>query len=151
VGQQINIISKSYNLQIKEICGIIVGIGLLYFSRGTTGPRIKGAEMKKLLLAAAAALTILPPSAAQAVDHTNRVPFEIHAHPSYNCVSFQLEGVSVADPSIGGAWFSLRKDHPHFAELFAILLTARAGKLPVRVQTSGSACLNSSVEVISVL
>ena len=103
--------------------------------------------MKKFALAVAVVAALASQSSAFAAEYVGKNPLQVHAHPGYPCVSFQLEGVSSVDGT-GGPWMSLRKEHPHFSELFAILLTGKAARLPITVQTSGSACGNPSVDII---
>ena len=106
--------------------------------------------MKKLLIALASAAALLSSSSASALDYAGKRPLLIHASPGAPCVSFQLDGVPVSDPALpnNNPWFSLRKDHEHFAELLAMLLTAKAANIPITVATSGSSCGNAGVAVV---
>lgn len=106
--------------------------------------------MRKLALAAAVAAAFASPSSAPAAFHAAKIPFDVHTRSNVSCIYFQLEGVATADPAVGPApWFALSKDHPHFAELFAILLTAGAGRRLTNVVTEGAACNAPSVDTIS--
>jgi hypothetical protein len=53
------------------------------------------------------------------------------------CMFFQLEGVG-SGAIDGGTWFALQRSHKAYSELFAMLLTAKAAKLPLRVSTTGN-------------
>jgi hypothetical protein len=111
-----------------------------------------GYKMKTFFLIALAVAGVAPLNAAFAAVHDLKKPLSVHAFKT-QCVHFKLEGVTTADPSVGSnnPWFGLAKDHPNFAELFAILLTAKASKQPVTVHTSEgqTACGYASVAAIS--
>lgn len=104
----------------------------------------------RLALACSAIALLVPQSGALAADHYTRTPIDAHPMASQACVLFQLRDVSVADPAASTQpWFALPKSHANFAELFAILLTATAGKRTINVHTSGLVCGQASVTTIA--
>ncbi len=107
--------------------------------------------MKKLLIAFASAAALLSSTSASALEFAGKRPLLIHASPGAACISFQLEGVAVSDPALpnNNQWFSIRKDHEHFAELLAMLLTGKGANIPINVSTSGSSCGNAGVAAIA--
>jgi hypothetical protein len=98
--------------------------------------------MNKIILSACAAAALtLAQGPARAADHVIKVPIDVHVQGTAECIIFELAGVETSDPGQPGApWFALRRDHPAFTELFAILLTAAAGKRTINVHTSGYTC-----------
>ncbi len=110
--------------------------------------------LKKFLITACSLALIAHGSSAAAwVDHVSKVPLELQSDADRPCVLFRLEGVAQADPSVSSeAWFALPKTHPSYSELFAILLTAKAGKLPLSVRTTGgTACGFASVNILDLV
>jgi hypothetical protein len=104
----------------------------------------------RLTLACSAMALLVPQSAALAADHYAKIPIDTHPSVNQACVFFQLRDVSVADPPVSSEpWFALPKAHTNFAELFAILLSATAGKRTLNVHTSGSVCGTASVITIA--
>jgi hypothetical protein len=98
---------------------------------------------------AAAGLLCLA-GAAPASTHSGKPVDEILID-SRPCVFFTLTGVGDADPEVvHSPYFALAKAHASYAELNALLLTARATGRPLTVITSGSlACGHASVALIS--
>ena len=89
--------------------------------------------MKTLLLAASALLLALAPTAATAQHYFGTTVRDLNANKDENCVIFRLDGL------IGHA--ALPRSHINFQEVFAILLTARAARIPVNVwMTGGTVC-----------
>jgi hypothetical protein len=66
------------------------------------------------------------------------------------CVFFYLTGVAQPDPAVPAAEaFAVSRSHPAFAELVAMLLTARAAGLKLGVFTTGSTvCGQAEVDVM---
>lgn len=88
---------------------------------------------------AAVAGALVLATAAHAGWQINKTPTAVFADGSRDCVFFMLDGVAEADPVRPGApWFALQRSHPHFSELFALLLTARANRVPLNVETNGT-------------
>lgn len=98
--------------------------------------------MKKLVLSIAGALALAgTQTPALAADHYGKIAEDVHVSASGLCVLFRLNGVEHAAPDTPDMpWFALSRDHPAFAELFAILLTGAAGKRSINVHTSGRVC-----------
>jgi hypothetical protein len=98
--------------------------------------------MKRLLLSACAAAALaFAQGPARAADHYLKVATYVHVQATGQCIIFELAGVETADPGQPGSpWFGLRRDHPAFAELFAVLLTGAAGKRTINVHTSSYTC-----------
>jgi len=69
------------------------------------------------------------------------------------CTFFILHSVAQADPVVPSSpWFALPKTHPNYAELNAMLLTAKASKARVNVKTNGQiACGHGAVDTLSIL
>lgn len=81
--------------------------------------------------------------------HQNSRPIYIHTDASRPCTFFQLAGVAQADPTQPYVWFAIAHSHPRHAELFAILLTARASGVPVSVSTNGvETCGQAGVDAV---
>ncbi len=96
--------------------------------------------MKKLFLAAATLLAVLPGSAAFAqTGHYFKRVYHVAHRGVEQCSYFRLNGVSVADPAIGGEWFAIPGTHPRYNEVIATLITAQALRLDVHVVTTGGA------------
>jgi hypothetical protein len=57
-----------------------------------------------------------------------------------DCVYFTLSGISVADPSLGNnsSWFAIPRSQYGAKDAYAMLLTARATGVQVRVTTTGT-------------
>jgi hypothetical protein len=93
-------------------------------------------------------LAAIPAQAA--VWHQNKQPLGLQMDASRPCAFFRLEGVAVADPAVNSQeWFALTRSHPAFAELWAALVTAKAGKLPIDVKTLGTeACGHAAVDIV---
>lgn len=108
--------------------------------------------MKKLFGAACSLVLLAQASAALAVDHVSKTPMEVQSDADRPCAIFRLEGVTVADPNVSGSeWFAIPKTHPSYNELFAMLLTTKAGKIPISVRTSGgTACGFAAVNILAV-
>lgn len=71
--------------------------------------------------------------------HESYTVADLFIDNSRPCAFFRLNDVATADPvAPGNPWFSLPRSHPAFAELFAILMTARAGNMQVKVITTGN-------------
>ena len=107
--------------------------------------------MKKLLVAACSLAMLTQASAALAIDHINKVPMEVQSDADRPCVIFRLEGVATADPAVSGSeWFAIPKTHPSYNELFAMVLTTKAGKAPISVRTTGgTACGFAAVNILA--
>jgi hypothetical protein len=77
---------------------------------------------------------------------------QLHAGDGRPCIFFTLEGVGEADVvTPGSPWFALQKSHLTFKENYAVLLVAKAAKLPIHVATSGvlvSECGHVGVSVV---
>lgn len=88
---------------------------------------------KKIAVAFLALMTISTSAAAQ--DYENKRVSFVHGLSGDDCVVFHL-----ADGVVNGQtqWMGIPRSHRSFSELFAILLTAKAGNLPVFVRTSGA-------------
>jgi hypothetical protein len=57
------------------------------------------------------------------------------------CLTFKLVGVTIADPAVqtsNRALFAVPKSQANFAEIYAMLLAAKASALPVTVFTTGT-------------
>ena len=56
------------------------------------------------------------------------------------CVFFTLIGAPTADASLpaAGPWFSLPNTHPNFAQINAIILSAKLAGRPITVETSAT-------------
>jgi hypothetical protein len=103
--------------------------------------------MKKFLLATSALCLALQTTAAPAqVAHDDKTVLDM-LEDTRPCVFFRLNGVTIADPAIGGDWFVIPRSHIAFAELFAMLLTARVMHLTVYVHTTGATACGGVVEV----
>ena len=68
------------------------------------------------------------------------------------CIFFTLDGVTLADPvAPDSPYFALSKSHASYAELNALLLTAKATGRPVTIATNGSTvCGHAAVEFVSI-
>ncbi|MDP5277681.1 hypothetical protein Q9Q95_01990 [Sphingomonas sp. DG1-23] len=88
-------------------------------------------------------------SAFAATTHTAKRVEGILAD-SRPCVFFTLDGVSLADALVPDSpYFALSKSHASYAELNALLLTAKATGRPVTITTSGSTvCGHAAVEFV---
>ena len=106
--------------------------------------------MKKIILAAAAVSLLGSSSAAFAIERRNAYPSGIHVDNNRPCVFFYLKDVPQPDPAAPSAEaFAIPKSHPAFAELVAMLLTARAAGLKIGVFTTGGyACGQAEVNLI---
>ena len=106
--------------------------------------------MKKLFLAACSLSLIAQAGTASAqVTHDFKLALDVHEDSSRPCMLFRLEGVSLADPASGNEWFAVPRTHIAFSELFALLLTSRALRLPLLVSTTGAlSCGYASVNAI---
>ncbi len=73
-----------------------------------------------------------------AADHNSTIQsFQID---SRSCVFFTMNGVGVADAAVSSsAWFALPKSSSNFAELYAMLLSAKLANRQIAVQTDGTA------------
>jgi hypothetical protein len=110
----------------------------------------RAARATRLAAAAAAATLALAPAPASAGLYENKIVTDIRG-PSRaaGCMLFKLEGVTVIDASSAG-FFALRRDHPHFAEQYALVAMSMTARRPLSVETYGSsACgLPSAEEII---
>ncbi|HYI40564.1 MAG TPA: hypothetical protein VE053_09625 [Allosphingosinicella sp.] len=106
--------------------------------------------MKKLLLAASTLLLALQPAAAPAqAVHDYKTMFDILQDGTRPCLFFKLNGVTTADPAVAGEWFAVPRYHLAFAEVFALIVTARTLNLTVRVTTNGAtSCGVATVDTI---
>ena len=96
--------------------------------------------MKAFLPAAASLLLAMQAAAAPAqVVHDHKAVSDIVQDGTRPCLFFRLVGVDVADPAHSTHWFAIPRTHSAFAESFALLVTARAARLNVRVTTTGTA------------
>ncbi|HZF94605.1 MAG TPA: hypothetical protein VEZ20_06985 [Allosphingosinicella sp.] len=110
----------------------------------------------KTLFSAACALALLAHAvpAAAAVTHERKTVLDFGIGSQTQCVYFRLQGVSVADPDVmNAAYFTLSTSQTNFAEMYAVLLTARALNAPVNVTTTGTAgpCGYAAVAGIGIL
>jgi hypothetical protein len=102
----------------------------------------------KTSFAAIATLTFNNPASATLHPDTQVDAILVDARP---CVIFSLVGVAEADPITPGPNFALSKSHPNYAELNAMLLTAKATGRKVRVSTDGTlACGIAAIDQIVV-
>jgi hypothetical protein len=64
------------------------------------------------------------------------------------CAFFQLGGVGQADPvSPSNPWLSIGTTDPNYQVLVSMMMTAKAGNLPVTVVTDGTlACGNAHIQ-----
>jgi hypothetical protein len=105
--------------------------------------------MKKIALLVSALSLLCWTTASTAAEHRNRYPTGIHMDNSRPCLFFYLDGVAQPDPAISGPAFAIPRTHPAFAELVAIVLTARAAGQKLGVFTTGtSACGLAAVNMI---
>ncbi len=107
--------------------------------------------MNRILLSAfAAAALAFAQGPAFAADHYKKIAEDVHVNITYQCILFRLTGVETADPVyLNEPWFGLRRDHPAFAELFAILLTGAAGKRSLNVHTQDRACGAAGIHILA--
>ena len=114
-------------------------------------PDMEENDMRKLILAFAALAAVVPQSGALAVEYQDKHLVDLHTWHATNCVLFRLEGVSVADAAISPhPWIALRKDHAQFGEIYAMLLTAKAGRLLIDVFTGAGVCGHPSVDLVTI-
>jgi hypothetical protein len=66
---------------------------------------------------------------------------------NYDCVFFQLEGVSAADPAAPSPWFVIPRSRLNYREMYALLLSARLSGTPVNVGTTGNTACGGRAEV----
>lgn len=108
--------------------------------------------MTKMFAVTAAALAVLAADPASAADHYNKYSAAIHAHDGGGCVTFRLEGVTTADPTVpSGQWLALATNHPNFSSLYSMLLSANLGRRTMTVSTHGNGtlvCVVASVRQI---
>jgi hypothetical protein len=67
------------------------------------------------------------------------------------CAFFTLDGVSVADSSVSSQpWFALPKSSSNFAEMYAMLLSAKLAARPLSITTDGtSSCGYATVTFVT--
>lgn len=108
--------------------------------------------MKPSLAAACVFTLLVQGTAASAVDHTAKMVMELQSDQDRPCAIFRLDGVTEADPGVSGSpWLALPKTHPSYNELFAMLLTSKAGKIPVSLRTTGgTACGFAGVNILAI-
>jgi hypothetical protein len=105
--------------------------------------------MKKIAFLFSAISLLSWTTASAAAEHRNRYPTGIHMDNSRPCFFFYLDGVAQPDPAVSGPAFAIPRTHPAFAELVAIVLTARAAGQKIGVFTTGtSACGLAAVNLI---
>lgn len=105
--------------------------------------------MKKFAVLAASLSFLAWSTGSIAAEHRNRYPVGIHVDKSRPCLFFYLHGVTQPDPAVHGPAFAIPRSHPAFAELVAMLLTARAAGQMIGVFTTGAAaCDLPEVNVI---
>jgi hypothetical protein len=85
------------------------------------------------------------PVAAFALVHENKEVSLFHSPDTRECVFFQLNGVSEADPVTPGvSWFAIPKTHAGYKEIVAALVLARHTGKPLRwVATCGHAAVHN--------
>ncbi|HZG08739.1 MAG TPA: hypothetical protein VEZ70_07165 [Allosphingosinicella sp.] len=108
--------------------------------------------MKKLVLSMAGALAMIGvhTPAVAAANHYNKIVEDVHVHSGGTCILFRLNGVALADPSsTNEPWIALSRDHPAFAEMFAILLTGAASKRTMNVHLSGMTCSTPAAFIVA--
>ena len=90
-------------------------------------------------------------SATAGTLHSNKIvnQVQIDGRP---CLFFTLQGVAQADPvHPSAAHFAVSTDHPNYATMVSILLSAKMGRASVTVSTTGSlACSHPAVDGIAV-
>jgi hypothetical protein len=93
--------------------------------------------------------TVLGSQVSYAATHTSKTIHSLQVD-TRACAFFTLDGVSVADSTVSSAvWFALPKSASNFAEMNAMLLSAKLSARPVSVSTDGtSSCGYATVTVI---
>jgi hypothetical protein len=82
----------------------------------------------------------LASTAAPAAVYSQKTVILLQAAPSNApCIYFQLAGVATADSSVSSSpYFAMHKDHPGYAQAYAMLLAAKMTDMPVHVSTTGT-------------
>ena len=94
--------------------------------------------MKSLFSAAAAGGLAMQAAPAAAADHVGKQISTISFNTSTQCLYLKLQGVSQADPlAPGNPYMVIPRSHPDFAQMFAMLLSARAINAPINIVTDG--------------
>ena len=131
------------------------------FSRGTalTLSTINGESRmnqtcrKRFAALAVTAAVLASPLTAWPASDANKSVTIVQSPDNRECIFFQLEGVSVADPATPGtAWFSVSQSHAGYKEIVAALMMARATGAPLQnVTTTGSvACGHAEVSSVAI-
>lgn len=111
--------------------------------------KVFGVKVRCLASAIACTFTLGFSPQAQAQDWWGKA-LDAYFFDSRACAFFSLAGVVEADPVVpGSSYFALSKSNPNYAEMNALLMSAKAGRIQVDVKTNG-AIVCGQAEVIFV-